>query len=561
MRYLMIRLASTAILLMLPAFAPWLRIGRPLLGHEGHGAVTYKVTPALRQSVAGSHLRLRILDETGKPAAARFSLTVDGEPFVPTSLGENGLRFVSIHRGKRNTFVATYSRGTGDVIVPLPSKTVGSATRGSVTAAKGFEYHATSESFRIVDGHSDCTVRLTRWADLGEDGWYAADEHVHYERTDPKHDPDWLTMLDADGLAQAFFLVLKGGNVPGVWAQQYAYGPGGEASGGEANHRFIRSGEEYRDSSQGHINLLGISEVIEPISTGGVGSSPRYNYPPLVDVLRQTHRLGGIGGPAHGGALAKSSTALLDTIHGEVDFFEIANSHLYKTDVWYLLMNCGFIIPPVAGTDLPNFGYRDHWQPLLGEVRTYVRMGNQRGFRAWAAALRRGEVFVTSGPLIRFTVNGKGAGSVIRLPRGGGAVEVFAQLQSPRMLGSLEIVRFGESIAQTAEGTAKNGIIKLEIDDTITIKESCWMAARGVGGPKTAIEKGLSIEQNEFAHSGVIQILVGEEPIRSAASIELLRNQIIAQQEYYRTKGRYERSEDRIRFVQLFEDALKRLDP
>ena len=26
-----------------------------------------------------------------------------------------------------------------------------------------------------------------------------------------------------------------------------------------------------------------------------------------------------------------------------------------------------------AGTDLPNFGFRDSWQPFLGEVRTYAQ--------------------------------------------------------------------------------------------------------------------------------------------------------------------------------------------
>jgi hypothetical protein len=526
----------------------------PLLrAHEGHESVTYQVTPSW-QSPSEAILRLRITDASGQPIAARFSMTIDGKHYVPNKLGSHGLRFVSIHKGRGQSFVATYSRGTGEILVPLPEGAAG----GTVTAARGFEYRAATESFEIEGQASECSIRMTRWTHLADDGWQAADEHVHYERNDPKYDDDWLTMLEADGLAAAHFLVLKGGNVPEVWAQQYGYGAAAEA---KRDHRFIRSGEEYRDSAQGHINLLGIGNVIEPISTGGIGGSPRYNFPPLVDVFRAAHRRGGIGGPAHGAALAKSSTALLDTVLGEVDFFEIANSHLYKTDVWYLLMNCGFIVPPVAGTDLPNFGFRDSWQPLLGEVRTYLRLGNERGFDAWVAALRRGEVFVTSGPLIRFTVDSKPIGSLIRLPAGGGEVEVRAELTSPRRLKTLEIVRMGATILDRPQTFRKNGITTYSIVKKIPITESCWIAARGTGGPKVAIEQGLGIEQSELAHTGAIRILVGDRPIRSPSDVDALRARLVEQQEYYRSEGRYERAEHRSQFIQLFEDAIRKLEP
>lgn len=521
--------------------------------HEGHQSVTYQVTPPWQAPDGARLLRLRISDEVGQPIEARFSMMIDGQRYVPSELGRNGLRFVSIHKGRGQSFVATYSRGSGEVIIPLPE-----GTAAAVTATRGFEYRTATKSFELESQSTTCSIRLQRWIDLAAEGWQAADEHVHYERTDPNYDDDWLTMLDADGLAAAHFLVLKGGNVPEVWAQQYGYGATAEA---RRDHRFIRSGEEYRDTAQGHINLLGISEVIEPISTGGIGGTPRYNFPPLFDIFREVHRRGGIGGPAHGGALAKSSTALLDTVLGQVDFFEIANSHLYKTDVWYLLMNSGFIVPPVAGTDLPNFGFRDDWQPLLGEVRTYVRLGNQRGFDAWVAALKRGEVFATSGPLIRFTVNGKPIGSQIRLPAGGGQVEVLAELSSPRQLNSLEVVKMGAPILDQPTRSKQRGITTLSIRQRIPITESCWIAARGIGGPKQAIEAGLGIEQSEFAHTGAIRVLVGDEPIRSQPDVNTLRTRLIEQQEFYRSQGRYEQAEHRMRFIQLFEDAIRKLEP
>ena len=189
---------------------------------------------------------------SGRPIAARFSLVLDGEPYVPEELDANGLRFVSIHKGKSQRFTALYSRGEGAAAMAIPK----TARSGAVSVAKGFEYLPVTQSFDAFDRVVRIEIRLKRWIDLAEQGWRPAEEHLHYERLEEAHDRDWLTLLAGDDLTDAHFMVLKGGAAPGVWAQQYAYGPEGEASDGD---RFIRPGEEYRDSLQGHINLLGVS--------------------------------------------------------------------------------------------------------------------------------------------------------------------------------------------------------------------------------------------------------------------------------------------------------------
>jgi len=526
-----------------------------VLAHHGHDSTTYEVTPVGLRNVDAPHLLLKVTDsETELGLASRFILEINAIPYVPESLGENGLRFVSIHKGKRQRFIATYTRGNGEVFIQLPQD----AKTGSVTVSKGFEYLSQSIPLKFDKHIATAHVKLHRWIDLQSEGWHSSDAHLHYERTDPKHNSDWLTILDADGLSHAHFLVLKGGNVPGVWANQYEFGSQGEVIDGS---RFIRSGEEYRDSTQGHINLLGIQEVIQPISTGGIGSSRiLYNYPPLLDILNQAKKQGGMGGPAHGGSNARSSTSSLDTVLGAVDFFEIANSHLLKTDVWYLLLNCGFIVPPTAGTDLPNFAFRDSWQPFFGEIRTYVHTGKEIGFNGWSQAVKRGNVFITSGPIIQFEVDDVQMGGVVHLPAGGGEVSIKSNLSSPRPLEALEIIRMGKSISIKTDSTKIDRIHHLQLNQKLFVDSSCWLAVRGRGGPKKAIEKGLKIKQAEIAHSGIIQIIVGNLPIKSKPDIEKLREQLISQQEYYRTMGKYEKNTHRIRFVELFQKAIEQLE-
>ena len=253
---------------------------------------------------------------------------------------------------------------------------------------------------------------------------------------------------------------------------------------------------------------------------------------------------------------------LMDTILGEVDFFEIANSALYATDVWYDLLNCGYLVPPVAGTDLPNCGFRDSWQPFFGEVRTYVRVGEQHNFGAWKDAVRRGETFVTSGPVIRISVNGSGPGSTVRLPQEGGNVTIVAELASPRPLKTLRLIVMGEQSSVEFSRTQSKGIHRLTITHNMRVSESCWIAARGLGEPKTAIEHGLQdlgLKQSVMAHTGIVGVIVDGVPIRSEKAVESVGGQLAAQLEYYRSEAKFERAEHRLRFLELFERAMQKL--
>ncbi|MGH8020394.1 MAG: CehA/McbA family metallohydrolase, partial [Opitutaceae bacterium] len=485
-------------------------------GHEfrGHSGPTYEINTPVELRSDQKRLRLLVLDAgTGQPTAARFSLVLDGRDFVPGSLDRGGLRFTSIHTGRKERFVALYSRGAGHVEAPLP----GNVRRGVVHVIKGFEYLPESVAFDVTGARSEVTVALRRWSDVRARGWVSVEEHVHYDRPDPGHDRDWLTILAADDLGQAHFMVAKDGNVPGIWAAQHAYGPKGEASDGV---RLIRPGEEYRDNLQGHINLLGVREVIHPI-IAGTKDHP-YNWPVFFDVFTRATELDAVVGVAHGAALGRSPTAVADTILGAIDFFEIANTNRYNPELWYRLLNCGYIFPPVAGTDLPNYSSRDAWQPLFGEVRTYIQSGGRVDFDAFKAAIASGATFVSSGPMIALTVEGAGPGGVVRLPAGGGEVGIEAELSSPRELETFEIVHHGEVIPMEVTRNRDGPVNRWRIHGRLKIARSGWLAARGSGELKQALLVEMRVRQHTFAHTAPVRVLVGEEPVVSAEDARVL---------------------------------------
>ena len=86
---------------------------------------------------------------------------------------------------------------------------------------------------------------------------------------------------------------------------------------------------------------------------------------------------------------------------------------------WYRFLNCGYRVPLLGGTDKMSA------EMPLGAVRTYTRLDPDAAptFRAWAAAVRAGRTFATSGPVIELSVDGHEPGDVLALPASGGHLE------------------------------------------------------------------------------------------------------------------------------------------
>lgn len=528
-----------------------------LPAHEAHSDRTYEIKAPANPSPDERAIALEIRDRTtGERLPARFSIEIDGEKWTPVSLNEHGIHFTSVHARKKQRETVLYSRGTGPVCFAISED----IAKVKVHVSRGLQFRPATIEIEVGEGTTAESVDLERFIDLTAEDWHAADEHLHYERRDPKHDADWLAMLDADGLNQGFFMVLKGGNFDDVWAQQYGYGEAGE---GRNERQLLISGEEFRGSMQGHNNLLGHSELFEPISVGGMGKPPHpFNAPSTHDVLVRTRKLGGIGGPAHGGTFGRASTAVLDALSGASDFFELANTHLLELGPWYRVMNCGVILPPAAGTDLPNFPYRDSWQPFFGETRMFVRSENSNDFASWKEAVRAGRVFVSSGPLLtKFKINGVRLGESVQLPAGGGEVEIEAEVVSPRQLSALELICNGEALKIGVVRSTERGINRWTVRRRIQIAESCWFAVRAFGPRKVRLFAEGKQLQKTMMHSAAIPVLVNDNSIRVAADVEDASDELRRFRERYQTEGKFPDEETRNAMVELFDRVIATLNP
>ena len=369
-------------------------------------------------------------------------------------------------------------------------------------------------------------------------------------------------MLAADGLDQGFFMILDGGNVPGPWSQQHTYGKTGRIA--RDGHHLI-PGEEFRCGAQGHNNLHGIAQVIDPMMVGRGKDPPEsYHWPSTHDVLKEVTSTGGIGGPAHGGTFGGASTAIRDAVLGASEFFELANTHLYELDPWYRLLNCGYLLPPVAGTDLPNFPWRKPTQPFFGETRTYVRVNDPAtaDFEDWKQSLRAGRSFITSGPLIKITINGKDLGESIRLPAGDKKITIVAELSSLEPIHTFEIVRNGNPLPLDIEKSRDDiGVHRWKIVASLTLARSSWFAARGSAARKDLLFSNLGIIQREIAHTAALPVYVDDQPIFHTETAATLIADLEAQRDFYAaTEGRYPEPAARDHTLALFNEAIAKLN-
>jgi hypothetical protein len=208
---------------------------------------------------------------------------------------------------------------------------------------------------------------------------------------------------------------------------------------------------------------------------------------------------------------------------------------------------------PAAGTDLPNWPFRDPWQPMLGSVRMYVQTGGRRDFDACKAAVSDGRIFVTEGPALFLTVDDRGPGETIRLPAEGGTVTVRAALQSPHSLRQLQLIQNGRAIEAVVRRDTDDAIQRWTIEKRLAVRESGWISAAGVG-PRIA-----SLNLDARAHAGVVRVLVGDRPVRQAEDVAQLEATLTQQRDYYQQEGCYRNESERRHALNLFDRAIERL--
>ncbi len=512
MRAILACLSAVALLLVAAAFAP-----------EPTCRVTLTLTDA----------------DSGKPVAgvARFARLSDGKPVVLTAKGldSRGWGLLQKQPGIEDWIVIPQA-----VSLDLPRETI------NVEAISGLETETAKIELDLRNGQPrEVAIPLKRFRRQRERGWHSANTHLHLMKITREESDRYLRDFPAaDGLDVLFVSHLKrAGADQDYITNQY---PTGRLKFLETRGVLISNGEEHRHNfgpggeGYGHVMLLGLKELVQPVSIGaGIAKTPP-DSPPIALGLENAHQQDGTAIWCHNNWGFED---VPNWLAGRLDAQNIfdGGSHGGYADSFYHYLNAGLKVPFSTGTDW----FMDDF------ARVYAEVEGELTPESWLAALRAGRTFITNGPLLELKVNRARIGDTLDLSESG-EVTVTASAIGRGNFETLEIIQNGQVVASESSQSVK-GSFSAAIRKPIKVSEAGWLAARITTANKNEYGRTL------FGHTSAVYVTRQGRSIRRAADVAWLRREVETARATIVEKAQFDTDEQRQKVLGLYDQSLKRL--
>ena len=221
-------------------------------------------------------------------------------------------------------------------------------------------------------------------------------------------------------------------------------------------------------------------------------------------------------------------------------------------DLYYQFLNAGFRLPIAAGTDKVDDSIP------LGSNRTYVP-AKGADYAGWLAGIRLGTGFVTNGPILELEADGRAPGATVEL---GGPRRIRARAVARSVLPftTLDIVLNGRVVghrrAPVQTNPPKDGVYTMEVETTVDLATSAWLAARVLDDPDLnprVLPRGASV----FAHTNPVYFLRDGRKVREEPSIAYLGKWVAGFLRWLERNPPFASAEDRRTAQQDAEQALR----
>ena len=439
------------------------------------GGSRAKFGEVILAAIPGAERRvtIRVVDKnTGRPVPARIHVHGEAGEYLPP---------LNRHRIPNPFWFEDYSVDhvhgehyctyiDGEAVFKLPLGPV------YVEVTKGYEIKPQRVQFMVDERTEVLTVELEHVLPWRRKGWVTADTHVHFLSPQTA-----LLEGEAEGVNVVNLLASQWGeffsNIGDFDGRSTI---GAADNGGEY---LVRVGTENRQHVLGHISLLGYDgKMILPLTTGGPDESALGDpvEATLATWAEQCRAQNGLAVLPHfpnprGEGAAALVLELIDGVEMTSWGDPYGGISPYALSDWYRYLNCGYHVPAVGGTDKMSA------RIAVGTVRTYALIKDAPfTYESWKDAIRRGETFVSYGPLVDFHVNGRMAGGRIDLPAGGGTLDIDWQVASVTIpVTGIELVFNGETREVRAVDPAVGDYAG---HWSLTLKSGGWIALRVRGG-------------------------------------------------------------------------------
>jgi hypothetical protein len=353
-----------------------------------------------------------------------------------------------------------------------------------VAIERGMEFVPVVDEFEIKpeDTSLDKTIRLQRWINLSRLGWWSGDVHVHHPMLKPEHQQYLLQYAIAEDLHVVN--ILEMGHHKGTDFKQEGFGKAYRVNQG--NYWLVPGQEEPR-STFGHIIGLNLDELAR------VEDIRDYDFYDINfrKIQAQPDALVGFAHMAWNGcALPRGMPWYVTT--GQIDFVEILQMTHLNAMGYYDYLNLGFKLTAAAGSDVP-------WGSTIGEVRTYAYTGKRLDIDQWFEALQRGNTFVSNGPAVMFTVDGKLPGTEIKAGKGQ-ELRIRAVAKGHPKVGLPRALTVVNNAGVVREVFEEQGSTSLSLNFEFPIERSQWITVSVV------------CDNNAVAHTSPVYVVVDDQP-------------------------------------------------
>ena len=426
-----------------------------------------KASPRLHATDELSRLTITVVDaETERllSASVRITSLPDQQPWQP---------------GDVKTSVALWRRDDWYSVAPGTTLTV-PRTELEVEAFRGLGWHRAKARMDLEGkARGEIMIPMKRFHDPQSRGWHSGNTHFHLKDVSKGYADRYLKVVpDADEVDLLFVShleqvdydktyttnqydkrSLEAISTDAIW---YGYGE-------EHRHNFAPFGDGWtRNEGYGHVMLLDIDELVEPVSIG-----PRFNKTGTdgIPLRRGIDRARDMGATV---VWCHSSYGVEDIpnwvsgrLHAQNIFDnDTHDEHFHYEETFYRYLDIGLKVPFSTGTD---------WF-MHDQTMAYAKLDGAMTPENWLAAMRAGRTFVTNGPFLELEAGGHQIGDTIK-PDAPGRLPVRGRGLGRNDFLGLELVYNGKIVYSTRT-REKDDVYVSSLTFSLELDEPGWLALR-----------------------------------------------------------------------------------
>ncbi|MEO8497045.1 MAG: CehA/McbA family metallohydrolase [Planctomycetota bacterium] len=309
-------------------------------------------------------------------------------------------------------------------------------------------------------------------------------------------------------------------------------------NGEEHRHNFGRGDQGY-----GHVMLLNLPRLIEPVSLGPGIMGEGTDDTPIQAGIRAAHKDEATVIWCHNTfGLEDIPNWMAGLIHAQ-NIYDGGTHGTYE-DTFYRYLNLGLKVPFSTGTDWFMYDFSRVYVPLHDELTSV----------SWLKQLRDGRSFITNGPLLELEAERGGLGDTLTLPAPN-RVTFMGKAMGRVDFGQIEMIYNGKVVDQVV-AKKEGGYYHTDKHFRVEVKESGWVALRIKPDDASVNELGRPL----FAHTSPIYLEVGGKTIFRKEVAEQLIAEMKQSMETIKTLGKFTSDATRAKLLAVYETEIKKLE-